>query len=120
MNFCWCTITTQDVEASIKFYTEIIGLAITSRFSPRPGMDIVFMDDQKGNQVELIEFGNRKSPIIREGISIGFEVDSLEDALDLVGLKGVPVVDGPYTTPKVKYFFVKDPDGVSVQFVEKL
>ena len=120
MNFCWCTITTQNIEASIKFYTETVGLAITSRFSPRPGMEIVFMDDHKGNQIELIKFADKDAPTSREGLTIGFEVVSLEDTLTLVGLKGIPVTEGPYNTPKVKYFFVKDPDGIGVQFVEKL
>jgi len=120
MNFCWCTITTQDVELSIKFYTETVGLAITSRFSPRPGMEIVFLDDQKGNQIELIKFADRPAPPSREGLTIGFEVASMDDTLALVGLQGIPVTEGPYTTPKVKYFFVKDPDGVGIQFVQKL
>lgn len=120
MNFCWCTIATQDMERSIKFYTETVGLAITSRFSPRPGMEIVFLDDQKGNQIELIKLADRPAPLSREGLTIGFEVTSLDDTLALVALKGIPVTEGPYITPKVKYFFVKDPDGVGVQFVEKL
>ena len=120
MNFCWCTLTTQDVESSIKFYTETVGLAITSRFSPRPGMEIVFLDDQRGNQIELIKYANKPAPATREGLTIGFEVASLEDTLDLVSLQGIPVTDGPYNTPKVKYFFVRDPDGVGVQFVQKL
>lgn len=120
MNFCWCTITIQNVEASTKFYTEIVGLAITSRFSPRPGMDIVFLDDQKGSQIELIKFADRAAPSSREGLTLGFEVESLEDTLAMLSLKGIAVTGGPFVSPAVKYIFVKDPDGVSIQFVEKI
>lgn len=120
MNFCWCTITTGNLGESIKFYTEVIGLTLATRFSPRAGMEIVFLADEKGNEIELICFGDHADVPEKKGISLGFEVNSLADTLALVAVKGLTVVNEPVITPAVKYFFVKDPNGVSIQFVEKL
>jgi len=119
MNFCWCTITVRDLEESIKFYTEVIGLTVTKRFKPAPPVEIVFLDDEKGNEIELIKYQGKDAPLSKEGISIGFTVDSLENALSFVEAKGIPVLESPVITPTAKFFFVKDPDGVTVQFVEK-
>lgn len=119
MNFCWCTITTGNLVESMKFYTEVVGLSLSTRFSPRPGMEIVFLVDEKGNEIELISFGDDAEVVEKKGISIGFEVSSLEDTLALVASKGVAVAEQPVISPVVKYFFVKDPNGVTIQFVEK-
>lgn len=120
MDLCWCTITVGKLEESIKFYSEIIGLDISSRFSPHPGLEIVFLTDKKGNQIELIKHGDKPATSEKEGISLGFEVDSLEDVLSLVRSKDIAVLEGPFATPTVKFFFIKDPSGVTIQFVEKL
>lgn len=119
MDFCWCTITVKDIEASVKFYTEVVGLSVEKRFKPAPPVEIVFLKDKKGSEIELIHYENREVSYVREGISIGFAVENLEDALALVEKKGIPVSEEPVSTPTVKFFFVKDPDGVSVQFVQK-
>lgn len=76
---------------------------------------ILYRNSRFGNHFTL-----QPAPPSREGLTIGFEVASMDDTLALVALKGIPVTEGPHTTPKVKYFFVNDPDGVGVQFVEKL
>lgn len=121
MNFCWCTITVNgDIEESIRFYTKIIKLEIKSRFSPRPDMDIVFLKDNNGVEIELIKYADKPVLSEKEGISLGFTVDSLEDTLRLINDNEIPLLEGPFNTPKVKYFFIKDPNGVTIQFVENL
>ena len=32
MKFCWCTIMVKDMEESLKFYKEIVGLDVTEDF----------------------------------------------------------------------------------------
>lgn len=118
MNCCWCTITTAQLEESIRFYTELVGLSVARRFSPAPGMEIAFLKDANGFEVELLgrgAAGQADSP--KEGISLGFEVDSLEEAFAAAKRFGA----GPFGSARVpgcSFFFVKDPNGVSVQFVQ--
>ncbi|SNS29431.1 Glyoxalase/Bleomycin resistance protein/Dioxygenase superfamily protein [Anaerovirgula multivorans] len=45
MKFCWCTITVKNMEDSLKFYQEIVGLSISGRFQAGPGMENSFLGD---------------------------------------------------------------------------
>ena len=40
MKFCWCTIGVKDMDASVKFYQEIVGLHISRRFAAGPGLEM--------------------------------------------------------------------------------
>jgi lactoylglutathione lyase len=56
-----------------------------------------------------------------DDISWGFEVPSLDKVLELVKEKGINVESGPMSpNPHVKFFFVRDPNGMKIQFVENL
>jgi lactoylglutathione lyase len=117
MNCCWCTITTEKLDESVKFYREAVGLSEERRFSPAPGTEIAFLKDGNGFEIELLQNGRPGGA--REGISLGFEVESLADTLALVKSKNIAAFGGPTKVPGCSFFFVKDPNGVSVQFVEK-
>ena len=120
MKFCWCTITVRNMAASLKFYQEIVGLPISRRFTAGPGMEICFLGEGE-TKVELICGGSQKTFDGKAGISLGFEVKSLDEKLQFVKEKGVAVEGGPVQpNPHLKFFHVKDPDGVNVQFVENL
>ena len=120
MKFYWCTITVSNMEESLKFYQEIVGLSIDRRFSTGPGMEIAFLGDGE-TKVELISNPNHKSSNNIEGISMGFEVKSVDEMIKLIKDKGLEVHSGPFQpNPHIKFFFVKDPNGISVQFVENM
>lgn len=119
MKFCWCTLLVGDLDASVKFYTEMMGLSVERRFQAGPGKEICFLGSGE-TRLELIS--GMKSPEPRGlGVTLGFEAGPLEKALEFVKSKGVAVDSGPFQPgPEVKFFFVKDPDGYKVQFVENL
>ena len=120
MKFCWCTITVDNMEESLKFYHEIVGLSISRRFTRGPGTEIVFLGDGD-TKVELICNADHKASNICEGIFLGFEVPSVDEMIKFVKEKGLEVDSGPYQpNPHVKFFYVKDPCGVKIQFVENL
>lgn len=120
MKFCWCTITVNNLEESIKFYQEIVGLSVNRRFAAGPGMEIAFLG-AGGTEVELIYDPASKAPGNIEGISLGFEVESLDEHIKFIKEKGLTVESGPFQpNPHVKFFFVKDPNGVRIQFVENM
>lgn len=117
MNCCWCTITTDQLEESVAFYEEVIGLSVARRFSPSPDTEIAFLKDDRGFEVELLKNGRPTSDDLN-GISLGFEVESLADTLALVKSKNIPVFGGPTKVPGCTFFFAKDPNGVSIQLIE--
>lgn len=119
MKFCWSTLNVKNLEESVQFYTEIIGLEVVNRFSAGPKR-FVFLG--KGEtQIELIGGGEEREINVGGDISWGFETESLDKALELVKEKGITIVSGPIQpNPHVKFFFIKDPNGLMVQLVENL
>lgn len=117
MQFCWCTVHVRDMEASLKFYQEIVGLRLTRRFNEIPGTDLAFLGDDQ-TQIELIV--GKGEAYSGGGVSLGFMVDNLEEKMAFVQQRGITVHSGPFApSPRTRFFFVQDPDGLLVQFVEQ-
>jgi lactoylglutathione lyase len=120
MNVGFVTVKVKDMEESIRFYTEFLGLSQMIRFSPQPGVDIVFLKDELGNKVELIH--NTHEPEgsdVKSLVSIGFVVESVDNVLKTVNEKNIEIVRGPIKTPNgQKFVYVKDPNGVEIEFIQ--
>jgi lactoylglutathione lyase len=43
MKFCWSTLKVKNLEESLKFYHEIVGLKTNKRFNAGPGRKIAFL-----------------------------------------------------------------------------
>ncbi|MDD3417730.1 MAG: VOC family protein [Lachnospiraceae bacterium] len=119
MKYCWTTIYVKDIEESIDFYQELLGLKICNKFNVDKETEIVMLGLENNVIVELI--CNKKRYVKSTGISMGFEVDSIDDALAEMIKKGITIICGPFSpTPKSKFFFIQDPDGVEIQIVQNI
>ncbi|MGE5552085.1 MAG: VOC family protein [Bacteroidota bacterium] len=119
MRFSFVTIHVKDLDKSVSFYTDLLGFGVRRWFSPRPGFEIVFLKDRAGGTVELIRGG--EAPKDAGDVSLGFAVESLDETLAMLREKGVAIARGPIATPGgPKFAFVRDPDGVEVEFIEGL
>jgi lactoylglutathione lyase len=120
VKFCWVTITVKELKESLSFYTDVVGLTVDRQSTPRPGTEIAFLGSGP-TKVELIWHEQADTPHYGKGISIGFEVDSVDALIETLRGKGITEVDGPYQpTPAIKFFYIEDPNGVRVQFVENI
>ena len=115
MKFCWCTLMVCDIEESVHFYTEILGLRIQSRFKVQPDTEIAFLGEGE-TKVELVSRKEARSQI-NEDIWLGFEVGSLNKMIDFVMEKGITIYMFE-PNAQTKIYYVKDPDGLKIQFVE--
>lgn len=119
MDFCWITLNVKNMEESLKFYNGLLGIKIFRRFSPNPGVNIAMVGEKYGPKIELICSENNNSKIQSRGISIGFEVKSLDEAVKYMKSKGIAIKRGPISpSPGIKFFFIDDPNGVEIQIVE--
>ena len=120
MKYLWCTIQTENLEESMAFYQEAIGLKIEGRFPAGPGREIAFLSDDNV-KIELL-FDQAYQPAKQiDGISIGFQVDNLEDAITHVSDLNIEIEAGPIQpNPMVKFFYVRDPNGVKIQIVQQM
>ncbi len=117
MKFCWTTLLVKDMEASLKFYQDIIGLEVAARFSPMPGMELAFLDAGE-TQIELVYNAESTNAVVGDAVSYGFDVPSLDEALKMVKENNIPIYSGPVVHPTVKFFFIQDPNGLKIQLKE--
>ena len=120
MKFCWTTIRVNNLEKSLKFYQEIIGLSIDRRFKAGPGAEIAFLGDGE-TKLELISDNTGKEVNIGLDISLGFEVESVDKMLAHLKEKGIEIHSGPFQpNPHIKFFYLLDPNGLKVQLAENI
>lgn len=121
MKFLWTAVYVKNLDESIAFYTEKAGLQVLRRFSAGPGVEIAFMGNGSNNEtmLELLADNNNSIVSHSESISIDFAVDSLDVMMDTVKSKNIPIHKGPFETPSSKYFCIKDPNGLNVQFFQQ-
>jgi lactoylglutathione lyase len=118
MKFCWVTINVMDMEKSMDFYTNVVGLAVDRIMKPSPGMQIAFLGSGE-TKVELIYDPVQEQRNFGRDISLGFEVASIDEFMKTLSERGIKIESGPHQpNPMVKYIFVLDPNGLRVQFVE--
>ena len=108
----------KNLEESIKFYQDIVGLEVNQRFQAGPETEIAFLGSGE-TKIELICNQSKPQIGIGKDISWGFEVDSLDQMLKKVQQKGIPIEGGSFQpNPHTKFFYVLDPNGMKIQFVE--
>ncbi len=92
---------------------------MAERFKAGPKVEIAFLGDGE-TKIELLQDSESAA---KAGMASlwGFEVDSLDRALAMVKEKGIAVTGGPVQpNPHVRFFMVRDPDGLTVQLVENI
>ena len=120
MKFCWSTLNVKNMDESLKFYEEVVGLTVDRRFKTEPGVEIVFLGDGE-TKVELICNENSNNVNVGPDISWGFEVKSVDEMMNFVKEKGIAIESGPFQpNPYVKFFYIMDPNGLKIQFVENI
>lgn len=118
MRFNWVTLWVKDMEKSLAFYQEVVGLQLVRRYPSRPGVEIAFLGTGE-TQVELICDQSKANITPSPNVSIGFESGPLEQLIQFLTTKGIRTHSGPFApNPRIRYLFVQDPDGWMVQFVE--
>jgi lactoylglutathione lyase len=114
------TLKVKNLEDSLNFYQEIVGLVVDRRYIDRPGVEIAFLGDGE-TKIELICMEDYKDIHIGKDISLGFEVESVDEKIKFIQGKGLSIHSGPFqVNPELKYFYMLDPDGLKIMFVETI
>jgi len=117
-----------DFERSIEFYTDILNFKLVWRVKPSGSKwdEIVFLE-LGGSQIEvkLIKDPEPLDGIVRVGVPrFALLADNLDKTLSLLKAKGVVpvgqvrITNGPGGS-KLKLAEIKDPDGLSIELMER-
>ena len=111
-----------DIEQTIRFYTEVLGLEVLERKTSPRGSHLAFL--RVPNSEELIELCSfpASGPVkVQEDlVHLAFQVDSLDDTIRGLADRGVAITDGPtITTSGSRFIFIDAPDGYEVELIER-
>jgi lactoylglutathione lyase len=113
-----------DLDRSIEFYTDHLGLKFVSRREIKQNnAEIAFLKDESGAAIELTHWRDKKT--LAEGDNfdhIAFAVDDIESTVQELKKKGVTIVMEPYSLQgsTSKIAFIKDPDGNWLELIQSV
>lgn len=120
MKIGFITIPTDKLDESIKFYETILDFELFKRFEPSEDVEIAFMSDKHEGVIELIS-RRGQSPVSHTGcsVSIGFEVEDIDEIKKHLEKHSVKISSGPIRLPNAtSLLHAEDPNGVKLGFVQ--
>ena len=111
-----------DLETSVKFYTEILGLSETRRHKSPRGSELVFLATPNSDEeIELCSYPSSGGVQVQEDLThLAFEVESLVEFEKHIHSLGVEYSDGPNMKDSGGGFaFIDAPEGYEIELIEK-
>ncbi len=116
MKIAHVTIQTDKFDEEVRFYEEQTELKVQRDMRPA-SRNMVFLADAAGDTcIEIIE-NKDAADSGNPNFSIGFHTDDVAGKREALAAAGYDVTPMITPMPDVKFFFVKDPAGVTVQFI---
>ncbi len=111
-----------DLDKTIAFYRDVIGLQeVDRKVSPR-GSKLVFLKAPESEElIEICEFAESGPVIVGPDLThLAFEVEDLEAFARHAAAKGSPLSDGPTKTSTGSIIaFVDAPEGYEVEIIQR-
>jgi lactoylglutathione lyase len=111
-----------DIDKTIRFYTEVLGLEVVERKTSPRGSHLAFL--KVPNSEELIELASfpPSGPVkVQEDlVHLAFQVENLDKAIAELKAKGVAITDGPTNSSSgSRFIFIDAPDGYEIELIER-
>ncbi len=111
-----------DVERTVKFYVEALGLKVARRHTSPRGAQLVFLQSPNSDEeIELCQLPGSPSVQVQPDLMhLAFEVDDLEAFAAELGRKGYQLSDGPTKSGSGSTIaFIDAPEGYEVELIQK-
>ena len=110
-----------DLERTVKFYKDVLGLEETRRHKSGRGSELVFLKAPGSEElIELCHFPASGPVQVQPDLThLAFEVDSLEDFGKYLSKLGVQYSDGPHLKPDGSGIaFIDAPEGYEIELIQ--
>jgi len=111
-----------DLEKTVKFYKEVLGLEETRRHKSPRGSELVFMKAPESDElIELCFFPSSGPVQVQPDLThLAFEVDSLDAFGKHLAALGLICSDGPTVKPDGSGFaFIDAPEGYEIELMQR-
>lgn len=112
----------KDLEKTVKFYTDVLGLEEVRRHTSGRGSQLVFLKaPQSDEEIEICKFDESGPVVVGPDLThLAFEVDDVERFARESAAKGYPLSDGPHKTPGGSVIaFVDAPEGYEIELIQR-
>lgn len=111
-----------DLEKSVSFYKDVLGLKEIRRHTSGRGSQLVFFKaPESEEEIELCKFDASGPVVVGPDLThLAFEVDDLDKFARESAAKGYPLSDGPHRTGKgAAIAFIDAPEGYEIELIER-
>ena len=111
-----------DLERTVKFYCEVLGLEEVKRHQSPRGSELVFLRAPGSEELIEITFFPAGDPVqVQPDLThLAFEVDSLAAFAQHLAKHGLKFSDGPVTSSSGTTFaFIDAPEGYEIELIQK-
>ncbi|MCL4436574.1 MAG: VOC family protein [Thaumarchaeota archaeon] len=124
MRLLHTSITVKDMDTSIRFYTENLGLRLVKRLEiPENNAEIAFLEDgETSNQIELTFWRNKREYTEGDQLDhIGLQVNDLDRVVKELRRKGVTVKKEPFSfnNGESRIAFITDPNDIWIELIQR-
>jgi lactoylglutathione lyase len=111
-----------DLEKTISFYRDVLGLEEVDRKQSPRGSKLVFLKAPESEElIEICEFPASGPIVVGPDLThLAFEVDDLDTFAKHAAAKGYPLSDGPTPTSTGSVIaFVDAPEGYEIELIQR-
>jgi len=122
MQLLHTSITVKDMDESIAFYTEKLGMTLKSRREIKQNnAEIAFLEIEGTNhRIELTWWKDKKDYAEGDQLDhIAFGVNDLRATIEAMRAQGVDIAKEPYSLGSSQIAFIKDPNGIWLELIEQ-
>jgi lactoylglutathione lyase len=111
-----------DLEKTVAFYRDVLGLKETRRHTSGRGSHLVFFKaPESEEEIEICKFDESGPIVVGPDLThLAFEVDNIDDFARESAAKGYPLSDGPHrSSGGGAIAFIDAPEGYEIELIER-
>ena len=111
-----------DLERTVAFYRDVLGLEETRRHTSGRGSQLVFFKaPESEEEIEICKYDKSGPVVVGPDLThLAFEVDDLEKFARQAAAKGYPLSDGPHQNGNGGAIaFIDAPEGYEIELIQR-